>query len=456
MTPRLACTFAATLVSVCCPVFRSTAIAQSDPRATKIERYLAHLETNNKFLGSVAISIDGQRLVDHQVGPFAKVANVDHQSNPETQYRIGSITKMFTAVMIMQLIEEHKLSLETKLSEFFPELNHADAITIEQLMRHRSGLGSFTDDPTYRTWNTKTRTRQEMIDTIASQPILFQPNERSQYSNTNYVLLGYIVEKLSGNSYGEELKTRIVDRVGLQRTAYATPADASGNVAISFTWSNGQWTPHSQTDPGIPHGAGAIMSTASDLVLFIESLFDGKLLQATSLDAMTKLDGRMGMGMMQVPFGAKRAYSHNGGIDGFQSSLAYFPEDKVAIALLGNGFSYPMNDIMIGLLSITFKRNFELPSFDAKQVDEETLKQYEGVYAAAGIPLKITVSVKQGQLFAQATGQAEFPLTPTSDIEFKFDAAGIVIAFTESESGSGFDGLRLKQAGQNIPFKQER
>jgi D-alanyl-D-alanine carboxypeptidase len=114
-----------------------------------------------------------------------------------------------------------------------------------------------------------------------------------------------------------------------------------------------------------------------------------------------------------------------------------------------------MNDIMIGLLSIAFERDFEFPSFDEVEIDVAKLKQYEGTYASELIPLKITVTVKDGQLTAQATGQSAFPLTPTSDVDFKFDAAGIAISFDESKQGSGFDSLQLKQAGQDIPFEKE-
>jgi D-alanyl-D-alanine carboxypeptidase len=437
------------------PLFRSTATAQSETRAEKVQRYLQHLEANNKFMGTVVLSIDGKRIVDNQVGLFAKNSETELKPNSETQYRIGSISKMFTAVMLLQLVEENKLSLETKLAQFFPELNNADTITIEQLLRHRSGLGSITADPTYRSWETQAQTRPEMLQRIATQPKRFEPNDRTEYSNTNYLLLGYIIEKLSGNSYADELKTRIADRIGLKRTTYATKADAEANVAISFTWSNNQWTPHSETDPSIPHGAGAIMSTASDLTVFIESLFAGKLVKESSLAKMTTMVERMGLGITQMPFGAKRAFAHNGGIDGFQSSLGYFPEDRVAIALIGNGYNYQMNDIMIGLLSIAFNRDFALPSFEATEVDAEILKRYEGIYSSEQIALKITIKLTNGQLMAQATGQSAFPLTPTSDVEFKFDAAGVVISFAESKNGSGFDSLRLKQAGQNIDFNKE-
>jgi D-alanyl-D-alanine carboxypeptidase len=437
------------------PIFRSAANAQPDGRAEKIQRYLQHLDANNKFMGSVALSIDGKQIVDTQVGMFANSAQAKLKPDADTQYRIGSISKTFTAVMILQLVEEGKLSLDTKLAKFFPDLNNADTITIEQLLRHRSGLGSITADPTYRSWSTQPKTRPEMLQIIARQPTRFKPDERARYSNTNYLLLGYIIEDLSGNSYADELKTRIVDRIGLKRTAYATKADEDANVAISFTWSSNQWTPRAETDPSIPHGAGSVMSTPSDLIVFIESLFAGKLVSEASLTKMTTMVDRMGMGIMQVPFGSRKAFSHNGGIDGFQSSLGYFPEDHVAIAMIGNGFNYGMNDVMIGLLSIAFERDFAFPSFETVGVDAAKLKRYEGTYASELIPLKITVSVKDGQLTAQATGQSAFPLTPTSDVEFKFDAAGVVISFNESKQGSGFDSLLLKQAGQNIEFEKE-
>ncbi len=445
----------ATLLTFFASYLPPVARAQIDQPPERLQRYLEHLEANNKFMGTAAVSINGKKIFEAQVGQLAIGDQKVSRPDSETQYRIGSITKTFTAVMILQLVEESELSLDTKLSEFFPELQNAELITIEHMLRHRSGLGSVTDDPTYVRWNTQAQTKSAMLERIAQQPKQFEPDERAGYSNTNYILLGYIIEKITGNSYAAELKSRIADRIDLKRTAYFTPADADKNVALSFSWLNNQWSPRRETDPSIPHGAGAIMSTASDLIVFIESLFDGKLITSSSLAQMTTLVDRMGMGIIQLPFGSKRAFAHNGGIDGFQSSLGYFPEDKIAIALIGNGFNYPMNDVMLGLLRISFEEDFELPSFDEVEVDAAALKRFEGVYSSAGIPLKITVEAKGGRLTAQATGQSAFPLVPTSQVEFKFDAAGIVIAFAESKEGSGFDLLRLKQAGQDIQFKKD-
>ncbi len=434
--------------------------AQSDPRVEKFQQYLEHLNTNGKFIGSVAVSVDGSIIYQAQFGTITDDATPNQQQTPraadaETQYRIGSITKTFTAVMILQLVEEGKLSLDTKLSEFFPDVKNANEITIEQLLRHRSGVGSITDDPTYPRWNTMPKTREQMREIIARQPVKFQPGEQTAYSNSNFVLLGFIIEDLTKQSYAEALKSRIVDRIGLKRTAFAVRADANENVALSFQRFDDRWKAHSETDPSIPHGAGSIMSTPSDLVVFIESLFAGKLIGKASLAKMTTLVDRLGLGIFRMPFADKNGFGHNGGIDGFQSTLGYFPEQNVAFALLSNGIDYTLNDVAIGILSIVFGGEAEMPSFKEAKVAEETLQRYEGVYATKMIPLKIHVRLADGQLTAQATGQSAFPLTPTSDVDFKFPPAGVVISFSESTQGKGFDVLRLLQAGQDIKFEKQ-
>ena len=269
------------------------------------------------------------------------------------------------------------------------------------------------------------------------------------------MLLGYIIEELSSRSYGEQLQTRICDRIDLKRTSYMTSADAKKNVAISFRWSGEKWAAFDQTDPSVPHGAGAIMSTPSDLTRFIEALFDGKLIGDALVKEMTPDGLGMGHGLFAFPFGPKRAFGHNGGIDGFQSNLGHFPKEGVSVALIGNGVNYSMNDIMIGILSIVFDRPYDLPSFEEVKVPEKILQRYVGIYAREGLPLKITISVNDGKLIAQGSGQPSFPLTPSSETEFRSDVVGAVLKFSESVADSGFDAMVLNQGGQKLEFRKE-
>ena len=161
----------------------------------------------------------------------------------------------------------------------------------------------------------------------------------------------------------------------------------------------------------------------------------------------TMTDG-FGMGMFQIPFYEKSAYGHNGGIDGFASTLAYFPEDSLAVAYCTNGQVYPMNNILIGVLSIYFNKPYSIPTFNLKTED---LDKYLGVYSSTQIPLKITITKNAATLFAQATGQQSFPLDPTEKDKFKFDPAGIIMVFNPDKNE-----MTLKQGGENVVFTKEK
>jgi len=429
--------------------------AQETLQPTKLDELFTHFVDNDKFMGTVAVSRAGRVIFQKQCGIHLPDASPEHGADEETQYRIGSITKIFTAAMIMQLVEEGKLSLDTKLSTFHPDVTNADAISIRQLLGHRSGIGSLTDDLTYDNWNTEKKSREQLIEIISRQPEKFEPGSKAEYSNSNYVLLGFIIESVTNSDYSQQLKSRICDRAGLSRTDYMTMADLGNNVAHSFSKSGEQWEPHSQTDPSIPHGAGAIMSTATDLTRFAEALFGGKLVSEASLQEMMPEGIGMGNGLFAFPFGAKRALGHSGGIDNFQSNLGYFPEEDVAVAIITNGIDYGLNDIMIGTLSIIFEEPYELPDFTEVEVSEEVIKRYFGVYSREDFPLKITITSADGRLVAQGTGQTALALSASSETEFRADVVGAVVIFSKSEPDSQFDTMVLQQGGANLEFRKE-
>src|SRR5689334_22027305 len=170
----------------------------------------------------------------------------------------------------------------------------------------------------------------------------------------------------------------------------------------------------------IPGAAGAIVSTPADLAKFIESLFSLKLVSNSSLTQMKTMTDGYGMGMFQIPFHMKSAYGHNGGIDGFLSTLAYFPKDSLTVAYCTNGQVYPMNDILIGIFSIYFDMPYVIPTFNAPSITLKTedLDKYLGVYSSTQIPLKITITKNNTTLISQATEQSPFPLEATEKDKF--------------------------------------
>jgi CubicO group peptidase (beta-lactamase class C family) len=200
----------------------------------------------------------------------------------------------------------------------------------------------------------------------------------------------------------------------------------------------------------IPGGAGSIVSTPRDLTQFIEALFSLKLISKNSLLQMKTITEGYGMGMFQIPFYTKKAYGHNGGIDGFASNLVYFPEDSLAVAYCTNGQVYPLNDILIGVLSICFNKEYVIPTFNTLTLTTEDLDKYLGVYSSKQIGLKITITKDNALLIAQATGQSSFPLDATEKDKFKFDQAGVKIEFDTDKNE-----MTLKQGGGNFLFTKD-
>ncbi|HEX2974749.1 MAG TPA: serine hydrolase domain-containing protein, partial [Bacteroidales bacterium] len=292
------------------------------------------LEQKNKAMGSLAVMENGKPLYAKAIG----YVSLDPRKNADinTKYRIGSISKMFTATLIFQLIEEDKLSLDTKLDKFFPTVQNSHEITIGNMLAHRSGIHSITDDAAYQQYMTQPKTKKEIVALISEGKPEFNPGERLKYSNSNFILLGYIVEELRRQPYNDVLQKFICSRIGLKNTYYGGKPDASKNESTSFAFRT-TWEKLPETDMSIPHGAGAVVSTPSDLVTFISSLFDGKLLKKESFDSMMDIRDGMGMGIQQFPYGSMKVYGHGGGIDGFNSLLCYLPESKVAVCYCSNG-----------------------------------------------------------------------------------------------------------------------
>jgi len=406
------------------------------------------IEKENQGMGSVSIFEDGQEVYQKSIG----YENIEDgiKASTETRYRIGSISKTFTATIILQIIEEGKLSMESKLEEYFPQLPNAPYITVEHMLLHRSGLYNFTNAPAYQTWMESPKTQEDLLEIFKENGTVFDPGEKFEYSNTNYVLLSWIAERIEGKSFSDIFDDRITKRLELSDTYYGEKIGTRLHEAQSYVMQDG-WQLATETDMSIPTGAGAIVSTPTDLNKFFYDLFQGEVISEESLGSMTKMKDGYGMGLFQIPFYERRALGHNGGIDGFQSNASYFKNDGVGIAYITNGTVMGMNDILIGVLSIYFNREYEFPTFaKAIKVPVEVLKNYLGLYSSQNFPLKVTVFLKDDQLMAQATGQGAFPLEAYEENKFRFTPAGIKMEFMPGDKK-----MILNQGGGRFEFAKE-
>ena len=423
-----------------------TTLAQEFDKA-KLDRYFDALEANNKLMGSVAVSRNGSIIYSRSTG-YADFEN-KIKADGNSKYRIGSISKTFTTVLVMKAVEQNKLALDQTIDRYFPSIKNAGKITVENLLYHRSGIHSFTSDSAYLTWNTHRKTEKEMIDIIAKGGSDFEPDTKSEYSNSNFVLLTFIVEKSFKKPYTELLKTHIALPVGLANTSLGGKINTSKNECRSYTYLE-TWKAASETDISIPLGAGGIVSTPVDLVKFSDALFGGKLLKSESLEKMKTVNGQYGMGLFKIPFYDKTGYGHTGGIDGFSSVFSNFSDGNVSFAMTCNGSNFNTNNISIAVLSAVFNRPYDIPEFSEYVVNPEDLDSYPGVYSSVQIPIKITVTRKNNTLIAQGSGQPSFPLEATEKDKFTLVQAGVVMEFNPANHT-----MILKQGGGQFEFKRE-
>ncbi|MBS1529498.1 MAG: beta-lactamase family protein, partial [Bacteroidetes bacterium] len=338
----------------------------------------------------------------------------------------------------------------TSLSSYFPQVPNAAKITIGMMLGHRSGIHNFTSDTAYRNYQTKPHTQAEMLAIIAATHPDFEPDSKVEYSNSNFVLLGYIVEKLRGMRYADALKRYVTSKIGLKDTYYGGKVDPANSEAQSFAYKSG-WTLRSETDMSVPGGAGAIVSTPAELVKFLDALFAGKLISLQNVGLMKTIRDGYGMAMFPLPFHEHMAYGHTGGIDSFTSIVGYFPDDKLAVAWCSNGSVYSINEILIGVLSIYFNKTYAIPRFQTFKLSLAELDRYVGTYSSTQLALKITFTRKDTTLMTQATGQSAFPLTATGPDKFESRSDGIAIEFDLPNHA-----FLLKQNGVTIKFTRDK
>jgi len=414
----------------------------------KLDNYFKALDSEHKVMGSFAIADHGKIIYSNAIG-FSDV-EVRKKADLNTVYRIGSITKTFTAVLIMKAVEDKKLTLDTPLSQFFPQIKNAEKIKIENLLNHRSGIHNFTDDALYASYYLQPVSQEKLIDIIQKAGSDFEPGVQFSYSNSNYSLLGFILEKVYKRSYAKLIEEFIAKPLQLKYTKAGGKIESLENMAHSYTYENGNYVRSAETDMSVPLGAGNLVSTPSELIIFINALVSGKLISRESLDKMRNFKDHYGFGLAEVPFMGKTGFGHNGGIDHFSSILYYFPDGEKTFAMISNQSNFDNNNISITALSAAYGKSFEIPNFNVVNLPESELQKFTGTYATAQMPMKITIFIKDKVLMAQATGQGAFPLEATSQTSFKFDTAGIVIDFDVTKRQ-----LLILQGGNKVKFIKE-
>jgi CubicO group peptidase (beta-lactamase class C family) len=381
----------------------------------KLDNYFAKLEENNKFMGSVAVAKNGEIIYTKSVG-FADVEN-NIIATEKSKYRIGSVSKSFTAVLVLKAVEEKKIDLDQTIDKWFPTIANSQKITVRHLLSHRSGIHDFTHDDDYLDWCTQPKTENEMLAIIEKGGSDFEPDSKSDYSNSNYVLLTYMLEKTFSKPYSDLLQEYIVKPIGLTDTYIFGKTNPNNNECRSYRFL-GSWKVENETDWTVPMGAGAIVSTPTDLTKFADALFGGRLVADESLEMMKTIKDDYGLGLFEIPFGENIAYGHTGGIDGFKTVYAHLANGNVSYAMSSNGSNLGPSQIVRPVLCAIYGKPYEIPEF--YNVASEDLDIYLGVYVSTEIDLDIIITKAGNTLIAQI-GEDVIPLEAIDKDKFKYD-----------------------------------
>jgi CubicO group peptidase (beta-lactamase class C family) len=414
--------FAALLVLV----WSAGGSAQSLDTAT-LDRLFDRLLEKNKGMGGLTVARDGTVLYSRSFGYSVITDAHKRPLTVDTKYRIASITKTYTAVMIFQLVEEGRLKLTDTLDTFFPQIPNAGRITIAHILGHRSGIPDIEADGVF---GRQPRTPDEIVGRIARGKPHFEPDTLHRYSNAGYILLGFVVETVGGKPYQDALRDRITSKLGLRNTYAGTgKADPGRNESLSYRYIGG-WREAEELDFSVVAGAGRIMSSTSDMATFIKALFDLKLVSQDNLAQMTTMRDGEGMGLEPHTFAGRTCYGHTGGSGSSGAWLTYCPEEKVALAYATNAKIYPVRDIITGVFDVYWNRPFQVPSLDALNVSPDVLDRYVGIYTIPGTPARMSVTRDGGTLFIQAGGEGPgVPLEATAENKFQIGGPRATVEF---------------------------
>ena len=351
------------------------------------------------FMGAVLVMEDGNVLLDRGYG----TANLDWSlpDAPDVKFRIGSVTKQFTAALVLLLQQDGKLGLSDPISKFLPDAPQAWAkVTVSELLHHTSGIPDFTHDPRFPVWSASPRTPKETFALVADKPLDFPTGSKFAYSNTNYELLGAIIEAASGKSYADLLTSRLLEPLGLHDTGLDADNLVLSRRALGYAEHAGGWTYARSESMTVPWAAGAMYSTTGDLARWTTALHGGKVLSAASLAEMTHAGlGGYGMGLEIGKHAGEPMIWHNGGIEGFHSYVAWIPSRRLTAVILANDESAPDEIMGAQLIDIAEGRPVILPTERvAVAISTVELARFVGAFAFPDQPAPTTFEIENGRL----------------------------------------------------------
>lgn len=448
------------VVVTCVLTWGAFAQPSGDGLAAKIEEVAAKALAKPSAVGlSVAVA-KGDQIV------FAKcLGKADIETgfagDKDTLFRIGSITKQFTAAAIMKLVQQGKLSLDDTLDKLLPDFPATSKpITLRQLLTHTSGIWSYTDDEKFMDRDASLElTPTELVATFKDHALDFEPGTKWHYSNSGYYLLGEIVAKASGVPYASYIQNELIKPLGLARTRYESNREVIPNRAQGYAFENGTFANDRAIGADVPGAAGSLISSAEGLVRWSLALNGGRVVSEKSYEQMTTstvlpsgTDTHYGFGLQIDEWEGRHRISHGGGIFGFTSQLTYLPADHLTVAVISNCENLSATKVAEAVSRAVLDIKEFVPADGPVSPGER--ERFVGEYTFADLPLDIKIFERDGKMWGFPTGQREFRLLYQGSGEFRpdFDPA-VKIVFGEGTGPA--DQLVLHQGGEHVAKRKK-
>ncbi|MCG2612941.1 beta-lactamase family protein [Terrimonas sp. NA20] len=387
--------------------------AVSQDLSSKMDQLVTAYSSEMRFNGSILVAHQGKIVFSKAYG-YQKIKD-SVPNTTETVYKIGSISKQFTAALILKLQEMKKLSVNDRISKYFPAYPKGDSITIDQLIHHTSGIANYTSNREFmRNEVTKSHSRDSMMALFKDKPLDFSPGTQWRYSNSAYNMLGYIIEEVTGMSYYAAMRKYILDPLSLKNSGFnflSVDKKKKSNGYFRFTELTNQQAP--DVDSSVSYSAGAIYSTTTDLYRWNNALWQNAVFNKESAKAaITPGKNKYGYGIFIDSIYGKQKIEHSGSIHGFNSNMVTIPSDGTCVILLANVGTPFLDTITKSLLAIMYDKPYTLPvPFKPMAITTAELKQFEGSFVSEGMP-GFRIWVENEKLLSQPEGQDILELRP--------------------------------------------
>jgi CubicO group peptidase (beta-lactamase class C family) len=407
---------------------------------SRVDEYMQAEMRVNGFSGTILLARKGTPVIAKGYG----LANAewDIPNTPQTKFRLGSITKQFTAMAVMQVQQQGKLKVQDGICQYLsPCPDTWKPVTIHHLLTHTSGIPSYTNFPTYMSTMMMPKTVDDMVASFRDLPLEFEAGSQYKYDNSGYFLLGVLLEKVTGKSYEDVLRDQIFAPLGMKDTGYDRSNAILPKRASGYARQGSRIVNAAYLDMVQPFAAGALYSTVEDLLKWDQALYTDRLLpDADRASMFTAFKNNYAYGWSAPPpspqtFG-RRFVQHGGGINGFSTMIIRLPDDRVTSIALSNHQQAQTGRIARDLVAITLGEPYQVAvERTVAKVDPKLYDAYVGQYQIAPA-FVLTVTREGDRLMTQATGQQKLELFPESETKFFLRAVDAQVTFVRDERGN--------------------